>query len=110
MSVKSIVSVNGLQQLGYSVKVRHLRRYRRYEGGKIHFDLLPNSLADVKYCLPTGGAVEVAVIDPEGNEFAGVSRCKDNEVFNKKLGVQLALTQAIRGLLLSKTAPEPVVA
>jgi hypothetical protein len=108
MSVKSIVSVNGLQQLGYSVKVRHYRRYRRYEGGKIHFDLLPNSIADPKYSLPTGGKIEIAVIDKDGNEFPGISRCKDNEVFNKKLGVQLALTQAIRGLLLSKTAPETV--
>lgn len=106
MSVKSIVSVNGLQQLGYSVKVRHLRRYRRYEGGKIHFDLLPNSVADVRYALPNGGKVEVAVIDPEGNEFVGVSKCNSYDAFNKKLGVQLALTQAIRNLLISKTSPQ----
>ena len=106
MSVESIVSVDSLRKLGYSVKIRHLRRYRRYAGGKIPLDLLPNSVADVRYALPTGGKVEAAVIDVNGNEFLGVSKCNSHDAFNKKIGVQLALTQAIRNLLISKTSPE----
>lgn len=104
--MKNIISIESLKRDGFKVYVRHYRRYRRYEGGKIHFDLLPNSVADVKYSLPTGGKIELAIVDPDGNEFLGVSKCNSYDAFNKKIGVQLALTQAIRNLLISKTSPQ----
>ena len=106
MSVESIVSVNSLRNAGFQVRVHHYRRYRKYEDGRIKTDLLPNSVADVKYSLPTGGRTEVIVVDKDWNEYVGVSRCCEYDAFNKKIGVQLALTQAIRNLLISKTSPQ----
>lgn len=102
-----IISVKALKEIGLKVYVKHYRRYRRYENGhencRIHIDTLPNSVADVRYALSRGGKVDVVLIDSNGVEFTGFSRCNDSDQYCKKIGVQLALTDAIRKLLISRT-------
>lgn len=98
-----IINVKSLRELGLKVKINHYRKYCRYENGRIHIDLLPNSVADVQYALPRGGSVDAIIIDNNGVEYFGKSKCSDVDAYNKKIGVQLALTDAIRKLLISRT-------
>lgn len=85
--------------------VRHHRMYNRYEKGRVKVDLLPNFEVGegVKYCLPRGGKTEVTIIDHDDNVYTGVAKCNPNDAYCKKLGLQLALTDAVRKLLLSRT-------
>jgi len=102
MSVESIVSVNSFKQAGFKIFVNHYRRYRRYEGGKIHIDLISNVAADPAYCLPKGGATYVKLVCPNGNEFSGLAKCCNTDSYNKRIGVSLALNDCIRKILVSK--------
>lgn len=99
-SVATVFDVNMLRRLGYSVRVTHYRKYRSYKNGKVVVDLLPNYEADLKYALPRGGEVEVRILDSE-QEYVGIARCNDSDAYNKKLGVQLAITRAIEQMLIS---------
>lgn len=103
MALEQVVSVSTLKSIGLGVKVNHYRKYHRYENGRVYKDLLPNSMADVKYALPRGGMTCVTLIDKDGSEFSGISRCCDNDQFCKKTGVQLAIVEAVRQLLVAKT-------
>lgn len=99
-----IISVKALREMKFKVHVKHSRCYYRYEGmGKVEIDLLSNSVGDVRFAIPRGGSTQVALIDQNGCEFIGIARCSSHDQYNKKIGVQLALTDAIRKLLISRT-------
>lgn len=116
--LEQVVSVNTLKSAGFSVRVNHFRQYYRYKNGQIcvasHFDengvrhekvvkdLFHNSVGNVKNALVWGGMTTVQIFDQDGNEFVGVSRCLDSDQFCKKTGVQFAIVDAVRKLLVAK--------
>lgn len=67
------ITVHFLRQSGYKVAVRHHRKYN-------------NSVAS-----PKGGMTEIIIDSPHGEHFEGVSRCCDEDNYDKKLGVRIAL-------------------
>lgn len=48
--------------------------------------------------LPRGGFTKVTIKTPDGREFCGVAKCSDNDNYNKKIGVAIAIGRALKGL------------
>lgn len=43
---------------------------------------------------PLGGRTEVNFLDPQGNQYRGVSECSTGDLYNRKLGVKKAIVKA----------------
>lgn len=69
----SHITISFLRQSGYKVAVRHHRYYN-------------NNVTS-----PKGGMTEIIIDSPHGEHFEGVSKCCDQDNYNKKLGVRIAL-------------------
>ena len=67
------ITVSFLRQSGYKVAVRHHRNYN-------------NNVTS-----PKGGMTEIIIDSPHGEHFEGISKCCDQDNYNKKLGVRIAL-------------------
>jgi hypothetical protein len=98
----SVYTVQGLRDSGYQVRVTHLRRYNRYATDNtgqtyvVGSDFLgTHDGADPKFALPTGGVTMVEVTTPEGVTYSGTAECADNDAYNKKIGVKIALGRAM---------------
>lgn len=68
------LTVAFLRQSGYKVAVRHHRN--RDNNGKLK---------------PKGGSTELIIDSPHGEHFEGISKCCDQDNYDKKLGVRIAL-------------------
>lgn len=68
------LTVGFLRQSGYKVAVRHHRQYDA--NGKVK---------------PKGGMTELIIDSPHGEHFEGIAKCCDEDNYDKKLGVRIAL-------------------
>lgn len=82
-------------------QVEHLRR----NGWKVrvyHQRQTPQGLKRIQgknqKILPKGGLTEVSVISPEGETGSGWAECSKKDVYNRKLGVQIALGRALKSI------------
>ena len=73
------MTVHDLRKNGYKVRVLHCRKF------------CGNSFGAFK---PKGGSTVVQITTPEGVDLEGVSRCSDKDLYNKKLGVKVAIGRA----------------
>lgn len=114
-----IPSVQELTDAGYIVDVWHVRRYKfawvNGVTGKIETKVklcLPydrevetSNMDGGMYSqlLPNGGQTVVSVVDPAtGDEFEGVAYCRNDENYNRKVGVMVALTEITQLMLAEK--------
>ena len=74
------MTVKELRQMGYTVKVRH---NRLYEFGRIGYK-------------SKGGLTEVNIYYGGALLAEGKARCSDNDNYDRKLGVAIALGRAIK--------------
>ncbi len=94
------LSVQRLRELGYKVKATHFRFVN-------DFTCFESKRTVTKHCYPTkvirdgyaefhakGGATEVCVLTPEGEELNGESFCHLEDHFVKSKGIRYALADA----------------
>jgi hypothetical protein len=78
---KRKVSVAELRRAGWGVRVRHHRE--EYDDGS------PK---------PKGGSTVVFLSSPNNHKFWGSSVCSNKDAFNRKLGLEIALGRAMKGI------------
>lgn len=71
-------TVMGLRKSGNKVRVLHRRQ------------ILPDGTASCK-----GGSTTVEITTGDGRELSGTSRCRDDERFDRKIGLKIALGRAL---------------
>lgn len=74
-----IRTVDELRHLGYKVRVRHFRKLDEHNN-----------------ILPRGGETIVSITDEHGHTVEGVAKCSNNDGFNKKIGVAIAIGRALK--------------
>jgi hypothetical protein len=80
-----MLTVENLRKMGYRVKVRHTRK--TVMNPDYHY---------VDFSC-RGGLTEVEVYDFATQQaYLGSARCSDNDNFNRKLGVKIALGRALK--------------
>jgi hypothetical protein len=82
--LKNHERIRNLETQGYEVTIAHARQ--RSEKG----------------IEPKGGATIVTLTTPNRKTFIGEAECSSHDVFDKKLGVRIALGRAIKRLRRSK--------
>lgn len=74
------MTVHELRKSGYKVRVLH------YRNGK-------------SMCFweddPKGGETVVQITTPDGRELEGCAKCSDKDLYNKKIGVKVAIGRAL---------------
>lgn len=96
-------TVQSLRQNGYQVRVRHLRDMyvQRYGEGNIKAlddkNVTLTFEGMLEYC-PTGGKTEVEITTPDGRTLTGVATASRKDHYNKKIGTQIAIGRALKGL------------
>lgn len=95
------MTIKQLRQKGYKVRVTYIRNFLVVINGKSQQVLLSRQEAeqalpyDWKHFLQhKGGKVKVEIRTPEGREVWGESVTHKNDVFNKRVGRDLALARA----------------
>lgn len=74
------MNVKSLRQSGWKVKVLH----HRIEDDRIFGAIRPK-----------GGKTEIIIDSPCGEHFRGIAVCSNNDLYNKKMGVKIALGRAL---------------
>lgn len=72
------MTVKSLRQSGFKVRVLHRR------------NLLQDGTPSCK-----GGSTTVEITTPEGKDVSGTAKCRQDERFDRKLGVKIALGRAL---------------
>lgn len=81
---------------GYKVFVTH---FRRWEGERAYMTKFDGLSEGLKKILPTGGATEAVIMDPEGNLVASAyAACSKRDHFSKRIGRDIAVGRAIKRL------------
>ena len=99
-------TVHQLRKADYKVRVEHRRKYwdpinkkwlylTKYEHS---LSALPNYIT----MESTGGYTTVTITTPDGLTTQGISKCSKYDKYEKKLGVALALQEALLGVLAPK--------
>lgn len=94
-----IPTVEEFRKVGYKIKVEHCRRYLVSEQNVITRKIsyytvyvpLWEELPGFSQLLPKGGITKVTVITPDNFEFNHESKCRNDENYNKKVGVNICL-------------------
>jgi hypothetical protein len=110
-------TVADLRKTGYKVGITHNRVYKMaytdFNSGKIVVKVVLNVLENLRVLnrdcnsdgvlfeiLPKGGKTEVIIFDPVSRlDFYASATCRDDENYDKKVGVQRCLDRII-GLML----------
>lgn len=74
------MTVKNLRQTGWKVRVLH----HRVDDNRILGEIYPK-----------GGKTVIILDSPSGEHFEGVAVCSDNDLYNKKIGVKIALGRAL---------------
>lgn len=74
------MSVKSLRKNGWKVMVLHHR---------VNDDRILGAI------LPKGGKTEVIIDSPCGEHFEGIAVCSSDDLYNKKMGVKIALGRAL---------------
>lgn len=87
------MTIRDLRNNGYKVRVLH---FRRHKSGPC--------IAGINFgCFekdPKGGTTQVIIDSPTGEHFEGEAKCSNQDNYNKKLGVKIALGRS--GVLNNK--------
>lgn len=84
-----MVSVASLRKSGFKVRVLHTR----------------NTVADgTPSCK--GGSTTVEITTPDGKDLSGTARCRDDERFDRRLGLRIAIGRALSSWAGNKCRPE----
>ena len=99
MNLAKFHSVESVRAAGNQVKVFHRRLYWTInKKGVPEKVLLPSCCVDdLSKALPRGGCTTVVVTTPTGETFTGWSECCENDPYDKKRGVRIALHRAMLG-------------
>jgi hypothetical protein len=99
-------NVEELRKNGFKVKVCHRRLYvtneldyrvlllSRFERDELTYD----TKIDLIGPLELGGESSVLITTPDGTNIEGMSVCSDQEHFNRRKGLQIALGRALNQL------------
>jgi hypothetical protein len=89
--MKTVTSnpVQTLRQNGYRVTVSHIRKDLKTGV------FAPRSVIPAQDVGPCGGMTYVRITTPEGAEYFACTKCRENENYNKKLGVKMAIGRAL---------------
>lgn len=85
----SMVTVASLRRSGFKVRVLHTRNY------------LPSGSTSCK-----GGSTTVEITTPDGNDISGTAKCRDDERFDRKIGLSIAIGRAFSSLKKPTCRPE----
>ncbi len=80
-----IPTVKQLRQSGYKVRVLHTRNYKLVE----HLDNI------TKQVTAKGGTTTIEITTPDGKNLTGVAHCSNQDSYNKRLGVRIAIGRAL---------------
>ena len=106
--MKANPTVHQLRLSGKKVKITHLRRYSKYDERTGKKKTLILCYEDHRDNFPTfflearGGQTRLALSnsDEDPNPITVVAECSNDEAYNRKTGVQVALGRALK--LISK--------
>jgi hypothetical protein len=83
------MTVESLRKSGWKVKVLHYRSEESCEGR------ISSSHSKESRISPKGGKTVIVLDSPAGEHFEGVAACSSNDLYNKKIGVKIALGRAL---------------
>lgn len=84
-------TVESLRKDNFKCKVFH------YRYDKIKGELLPrNAFSDTGLMSSFGGATEISILTPNGEELKGEAVCSKKDQFNRKLGLKIAIARALK--------------
>jgi len=75
-----MTTVKALRQNGWKVRVLHHRIIDDRNLGEIY---------------PKGGKTQIIIDSPVGEHFEGIALCSIKDLYNKKMGVKIALGRAL---------------
>lgn len=99
---KSNMNVKDVENAGYKVDITHFRRYEEVvmaSNGRPKIVVVerPNQKGRVSRALPRGGRTEVVITDKDGETSTAVAVCGEKDMFQKALGVKIALGRLFGG-------------
>ena len=86
-----IPTVKQLRQSGFKVRVCHTRNYD---------SVVKFNTGLTKNLSPKGGKTVVEITTPQGLDTTGEAVCSNEDPYNKKLGVKIAIGRALKNLPL----------
>lgn len=84
-----------LRDKGYKVRIIHVRKYFTENGDTILSNI---DIFDKTSLSPKGGMTIVEVTTPSLETKKVHTTCSDNDAYNKKIGVAIALGRALKAL------------
>jgi hypothetical protein len=82
------MTVKELRSIGFKVRVLHFRK------PSTKFRINGEKFEDYSTPSPKGGATKVVIDSPDGQHFEGKAKCSDDDNYDKKLGIRIALGRA----------------
>ena len=82
--------IESLRKSSNKVSIKHARIYK-----EIWVDASSTCRVLEEQISPKGGSTVVEIVYPDGRKSTGVANCRNNEPFDKKLGVAIALKRAL---------------
>ena len=74
------MTVHNLRRSGYKVRVLHCRVFDNRTLGEVY---------------PKGGETVVQITTPDGQDLEGRAKCSKKDLYNKRLGVKVAIGRAL---------------
>lgn len=89
-------TVANLRKQGFKVRVNHFRNIVSDSTKEVETEVPAHMILPDDEILPHGGKTEVLITTPDGKDMVGESMCHENDHFNKKLGVTIAIGRAMK--------------
>lgn len=87
-------SVANLKDAGFEVKIDHFRKIRG-EAYFTHIKDVYKQFGDLSVIDPHGGVTTVIISNPLFS-VSGFADCRQNESYNRKVGVKIAIARALK--------------
>lgn len=84
-----MTTVENLRKSGWKVRVLHYRSDESCEGK------IKSSHSKERRVNPKGGKTVVILDSPTGDHFEGLAICSSDDLYNKKIGVKIAIGRAL---------------
>jgi hypothetical protein len=84
-----MTTVENLRKSGWKVRVLHYRSDESCEGK------IKSSHSKERRVNPKGGKTVVILDSPTGDHFEGLAICSSEDLYNKKIGVKIAIGRAL---------------
>lgn len=114
-------TIEAIRQVGGTVRIQHIRRFLKPKPRVLNLDPIveiieekvtkENKVSSIEQKLgakisPCGGVTIVEVTTPDGEKLTEKARCRENDQFNKRLGVSIALGRIIKKIHGGKASKE----